>query len=203
MLRPASQFKAAMVHLQLPTCLPELRLSRNTRSNATRTDGDRLVRANSPFVPLTRNYQLVQIESMEKVVAEGQASRRFNTVLISSFAAAALLLSLIGIYSVIAFSAALRTHELAIRLALGSQRASVMKLVLVSGAKLGLLGCGIGALAAVFASRLFEVAALPGESVRSCRYCFGGDFDLRSRTRGIGNSRSACGFNSTDESAKD
>ena len=81
---------------------------------------------------------------MDRIVSEGQASRRFNTVIISSFAAAAVLLSLLGIYSVIAFSAALRTQEMAIRLALGSQRANVMRLVLVSGAKLGLLGCGIG-----------------------------------------------------------
>ncbi len=118
-----------------------------------------VVRSIDPQLPLTH------IQSMEQVVAEGQASRRFNTVLISGFAAAALLLALLGIYSVIAFSAALRTHELAIRLALGSQRASVMRLVLISGAKLGLAGCGIGAIGAVFATRilrsmLFEVDPL-------------------------------------------
>jgi predicted permease len=109
-----------------------------------------VVRSIDPQLPLT------QVESMDRVVAEGQASRRFNTVLISSFAAAAVLLALIGIYSVIAFSAALRTHEMAIRLALGSQRSSVMRLVLVSGAKLGLIGCGIGAIGAVFATRLLR-----------------------------------------------
>jgi predicted permease len=109
-----------------------------------------VVRSIDPQLPLT------QVESMEQVVAEGQASRRFNTVLISSFAAAAVLLALLGIYSVIAFSAALRTQELAIRLALGSQRASVMRLVLVSGAKLGLMGCGMGAIGAIFAARLLR-----------------------------------------------
>jgi ABC-type antimicrobial peptide transport system permease subunit len=93
---------------------------------------------------------------MDKVIAEGQASRRFNTALISSFAAAAALLALLGIYSVIAFSAALRTQEMAIRLALGSQRSSVMRLVLASGAKLGLAGCGLGAIGAVFATRLLR-----------------------------------------------
>ena len=93
---------------------------------------------------------------MDQVVAEGEAPRRFNTALISSFAAAAVLLALLGIYSVIAFSAALRTQEMAIRLALGSQRSSMMRLVLVSGAKLGLAGCGLGALAAVFATRLLR-----------------------------------------------
>jgi ABC-type antimicrobial peptide transport system permease subunit len=109
-----------------------------------------VVRSIDPQLPL------IHVESMERVVQEGQASRRFSTALISSFAAAAVLLALLGIYSVIAFSAALRTHELAIRLALGSQRSSVMRLVLVSGAKLGLAGCGIGAVAAVFATRLLR-----------------------------------------------
>jgi ABC-type antimicrobial peptide transport system permease subunit len=93
---------------------------------------------------------------MDRVVSEGQASRSFNTALISSFAAAAVLLSLLGIYSVIAFSAALRTQEMAIRLALGSQRSTVMRLIVVSGAKLGLFGCGIGAVAAIFATRLLR-----------------------------------------------
>jgi putative ABC transport system permease protein len=109
-----------------------------------------VVRSIDPQLPLT------QIESMDRLVAEGRAPRRFNTVLISSFAGAAVLLALLGIYSVIAFSAALRTQEMAIRLALGSQRSSVMRLVLVSGAKLGLVGCGIGAVAAVFATRLLR-----------------------------------------------
>jgi len=50
----------------------------------------------------------------------------------------------------------LRTQEMAIRLALGAQRSSVMRLILVSGAKLGLAGCAIGAIAAVFATRLMR-----------------------------------------------
>lgn len=109
-----------------------------------------VVRSIDPQLPLT------DVESMNHVVAEGQASRRFNTVLISSFAAAAVLLAVLGIYSVIAFSAALRSQEMAIRLALGSQRSSVVRLILVSGVKLGLAGCGIGAIAAIFATRLLR-----------------------------------------------
>jgi putative ABC transport system permease protein len=106
------------------------------------------VRSIDPQLPLT------QLESMERVVDEGQAPRRFTTALVSSFAAAAVLLALLGIYGVIAYSTAQRTQEMAIRLALGSQRSSVIRLILISSAKLGLLGCGIGALAAVFATRL-------------------------------------------------
>jgi len=109
-----------------------------------------IVHSIDPQLPLT------DVESMDRVVGEGQASRRFMTILISAFAGGALLLALLGIYSVIAFSAALRAHEMAIRLALGAQRASVMRLVLSSAAKLGLIGCGIGAVAAVFATRLLR-----------------------------------------------
>ncbi|MGA2169813.1 MAG: ABC transporter permease [Terracidiphilus sp.] len=108
------------------------------------------VRSIDPQLPLT------QVESMERVIAEGQASRRFNAVLISCFAAASVLLALLGIYGVIAFSTALRTHEMAIRMALGAQRFNVMGLVLSSGARLGLAGCGIGAAVAVLATRLLR-----------------------------------------------
>jgi len=109
-----------------------------------------VVHSIDPQLPLT------QVESMDRVVEEGQVSRRFNTALISAFAGAAVLLALLGIYSVMAFSTALRAQEMAIRMALGSQRSGIMRLVLVSGAKLGAAGCGIGAIAAVLATRLLR-----------------------------------------------
>jgi hypothetical protein len=98
-----------------------------------------IVRSVDPQLALTH------VESMEQVVDHGQAPRRFQTALVCIFAGAAVLLAVLGIYSVIAFSAALRTQEMAIRLALGSQRSDVMRLILTSGARLGLIGCGIGA----------------------------------------------------------
>ena len=108
------------------------------------------VRSIDPRLPLT------QVESMERVVQADEAPRRFNALLISAFATAAVLLALLGIYSVIAFSAALRTQEMAIRLALGAQRSGVMQIILASGAKLGLYGCGIGAVVAFFTMRLMR-----------------------------------------------
>ena len=81
---------------------------------------------------------------MEQAVAQSEAPRRFNTVLIGSFAVAAVLLVVLGIYSVIAFSVASRVQEMAIRMALGSQRGAIVHLVLRSGAKLALIGCVIG-----------------------------------------------------------
>jgi putative ABC transport system permease protein len=101
---------------------------------------------------------------MERTVSDSEAPRRFNTAIISAFAIAAVLLTALGIYSVTAFSAALRTQEIAIRMALGSQRAGILGLVFASGGKLAIAGCAIGLLGAAATSRLlasflFEVGS--------------------------------------------
>jgi predicted permease len=106
---------------------------------------------------------LTQVQAMEQVVSQSEAPRRFNTVIISCFALAAVLLSMLGIYSIIAFSVASRVQEMAIRMALGSQRSHIMRLVLVSGLKLAAIGCIIGvagsaAASSVLRSFLFHVS---------------------------------------------
>jgi putative ABC transport system permease protein len=108
------------------------------------------VRSIDPQLPLT------QVQSMEQSVADTEAPRRFNTVLISSFAVAAVLLAALGIYSVIAFSAALRVQEMAIRIALGSQRAGILGLIFTSAAKLAAAGCVLGLLGAAAASHFLQ-----------------------------------------------
>jgi predicted permease len=151
---PASQFKAAL-GLYAPTNMIYGRYG--TIVMRSQLPPEQMITSlRAVFHSMDPQLSLTGVQTMDQVIAEGQASRRFNTVLISGFAVAAVLLALLGIYSVIAFSAASRTHELAIRLALGSQRSSVMSLVLASGAKLGLAGCVIGAVAAVFATRLLR-----------------------------------------------
>ena len=109
-----------------------------------------VVRSIDPGLPVT------QVQTMEQAVSQTEAPRRFNTVLIGSFAVAALLLAVLGIYSVIAFSVASRVQEMAIRMALGSQRAAIIQLVLRSGAKLAAVGCILGLGGAVAASRLLR-----------------------------------------------
>jgi predicted permease len=99
---------------------------------------------------------LDQVQSMEQAVSETEAPRRFNTALISAFAVAAVLLAALGIYSVIAFSSALRAQEMAIRLALGSQRSGILRLVFSSAAKLAFAGCAVGLLGAAVASQLMN-----------------------------------------------
>jgi ABC-type antimicrobial peptide transport system permease subunit len=108
------------------------------------------VRSIDPQLPLT------QVQTMEHGLAESEAPRRFNTTVIGAFALAAILLAVLGIYSVIAFSVALRAQEMAIRLALGSQRSGILGLVLVSGGKLVALGCALGLIGTVAASRLLR-----------------------------------------------
>jgi predicted permease len=99
---------------------------------------------------------LYQMQTMEQAISKSEAPRRFNTVLISSFAIAAVLLSVLGIYGVIAFSVALREQEMAVRIALGCQRSGLILHILRSGARLAAVGCGLGLLGAVAASRLLR-----------------------------------------------
>ncbi|MFZ0707747.1 MAG: ABC transporter permease, partial [Candidatus Korobacteraceae bacterium] len=108
------------------------------------------VRSIDPQLPLS------QVQTMEHAVSDSEAPRRFNTGLIASFAGAALLLAALGIYSVIAFSAALRNQEMAVRIALGSQRSGILNLVFASAVKLAIVGCAIGLLGTLAASRLLH-----------------------------------------------
>jgi putative ABC transport system permease protein len=118
----------------------------------------------STVAELDPQLALQQVQPMDDVMWSVEAPRRFNTGLIGAFAAGALLLAIIGIYSVVASSVSQRRHELAIRVALGAQRSGVARLVLVSGAKLALLGCGLGVAGSLAVSKLvgaflFEVSA--------------------------------------------
>ncbi len=107
---------------------------------------------------------LQQIQTMSQQLSTSEAPRRFNTSVVTVFAAGALLLATIGVYAVIAFSVSMRAQEMAIRMALGSRRGEIVRLVLNSGAKLALLGCGVGlvgslAVARLLGSMLFNVSA--------------------------------------------
>jgi len=97
---------------------------------------------------------LAQIQTMEQTVSDSEAPRRFNTAVITAFAVGAVFLAVLGIYSVVAFSVVLRSQEMAIRMALGSPRTGIVRLVLGSGARLAVLGCCIGVPAAIVTSRL-------------------------------------------------
>jgi putative ABC transport system permease protein len=104
------------------------------------------------------------VKSMTRLLANAEAERRFSLLLLSLFAAIALLLSSLGIYGVMAYSTSQRRHEIGIRMALGAATPDVLRLVLQQGMRLVLLGLAIGlfgawALSRVLAGQLYGISA--------------------------------------------
>src|SRR5208337_5081298 len=93
------------------------------------------------------------ISTMDKRLAASVAPRRFNLLLLASFALLAMLLAGVGIYGVVSYSVEQRTHEVGIRMALGAQRRDVLKLILAQGMVLLLMGIGLGLIGAFLLTR--------------------------------------------------
>lgn len=100
------------------------------------------------------NQPAYGFQTMQQVVSDSFADRRFAMLLLGVFAGLALLLASVGIYGVISYTASQRTHEIGIRMALGAGSADVLKLVVRQGLILILLGIGAGFLAAFVLTRL-------------------------------------------------
>jgi predicted permease len=93
-------------------------------------------------------------QTMNEVISDSLAARRFSMILFGVFAALALLLSSVGIYGVISYLVGQRTHEIGIRIALGARRTDVMRLVLGHGVKMACIGVVIGIAASLGLTRL-------------------------------------------------
>ena len=126
---------------------------------ALRTDGDpnvlaaavrREIRAVDPDQPVA------ELRTMEERVQGALGQPRFYTLLMSASAGVALLLAVVGLYGVIAFGVAQRTHEIGVRTALGAARSDVLRLVLGEGLAISLLGVGFGLIAALGGARLLR-----------------------------------------------
>jgi len=94
------------------------------------------------------------IHTMDGIIAESLAARRFSAVLLGIFGALAVVMSCVGIYGVVSYLAGQRNHEIGVRMALGAERRHVLQMVLGEGAKMTLLGVAIGLVAAFGLTRL-------------------------------------------------
>jgi putative ABC transport system permease protein len=131
------------------SALPSSTLTAAIRQTVTTID---------PHQPLT------SVKTMEQVIGTTTAPRRFNAWLLGVFAAIALVLAALGIYSVISYSITLRTAEIGIRMALGANRRAIMMMVLRKGIVLTAIGAAIGLVSAFALTRwmsslLFGVSA--------------------------------------------
>jgi predicted permease len=97
-----------------------------------------------------------EIRTMEEVIEETLVSQRFRALLLEIFAAAALALASVGIYSVLSYLVRGRRREIGIRTALGAATGDVLRMVLIEGLKPTLVGIALGAVGAVLAARLLE-----------------------------------------------
>jgi putative ABC transport system permease protein len=104
------------------------------------------------------------IKTIDQLLSDSVARRRFNMLLLAVFGGVALVLAAVGIYGVMSYSVTQRSHEIGIRMALGAKQSDVLKLVVGQGMTLALIGVGIGlaasfALTRVMTSLLFSVGA--------------------------------------------
>ena len=156
---PWLQVSDAMLGDNIVGMMRSLKLAIRTdiRPEAIASSVRQQIRSLDPALPVTA------VQTMDDVLRTSTAPQRFNTMLVGSFALLALLLAAIGIGGVLATSVSRRTQELGVRLALGAQPSTVMRMVVRQGMVPALLGLGIGLFAAarlvtrVMSSLLFDV----------------------------------------------
>jgi putative ABC transport system permease protein len=113
---------------------------------------------------LNKDQGVFNVRTMEQLVAQSVAPRRFSMLLLTVFAAVALVLAGVGIYGMMSYAVAQRSREIGVRMALGAQVSDVLRLVIVQGMKLVLVGVALGLVASValtqtIKSLLFGVSA--------------------------------------------
>ena len=112
---------------------------------------------------VNREQVVASAQTMDEIISSSTAGDRFAMILLGSFAGLALLLSSLGIYGVVSYLVEQQTREFGIRIALGAQRSDVLRLVLGDGAKMALVGVGVGVVAALGLTR-FLTSVLYGIS---------------------------------------
>jgi len=156
--RPALYFPGGQDQGSSPSVLRDWIVRVNGDPTAAAASVRRVIASLDASLPVTR------MQTLNEVRAATTASQRFNLTLVGLFGGVALLLAAIGIYGVTAYSVSQRRHELGIRLALGSSRSQLLRLVLGHGARLAVAGLAAGtavamALADLVSALLFGISA--------------------------------------------
>jgi putative ABC transport system permease protein len=147
--------------------IPEATAAFNDMSLVVRTTGDP-----APLTPALRqavaemdkDQPLYEVRTMESLVARSVARQRFSMTLIGVFAALAMVLAAVGVFSVMSSLVAQRTHEIGVRMALGARQRDILSMVVRHGAMLTLVGIATGVVASfvfmrLMSSLLYEVSA--------------------------------------------
>ena len=142
-------------------------LSQNPYPNALRnvslvfrkTNGDpasAVAAIRSVVRSLDHGVPISKAQSMDKVISDSLAGRRFSVMLFVVFAGLATLLAFVGIYGVMAYVVAQRTSEIGVRMSIGANSADILKMIVSDGIKLAAVGIGIGAVTAIGLTRLIR-----------------------------------------------
>jgi putative ABC transport system permease protein len=138
---PFPQLPWGNMNLLVRTDVPPLSMASVVQKQISAVDADQ---------PVT------SVQTVDQLMDSSRAQPRFTMLLLGLFSLAALILAIIGIYGVLAYSVAQRRHEMAIRLALGAERGDILRLVVRQGLGLALVGIAVGLCAAFLMTRLMS-----------------------------------------------
>jgi putative ABC transport system permease protein len=125
----------------------------------TRTEAEPLGLASAvrgQILALNKEQPVFNVRTMEQIVAQSVAARRFSMLLLTIFALVALALASLGIYGLLSYAVSQRAREIGVRMALGAQSGDVVKLVIGQGMKLALIGVTIGLIASLALTRTMK-----------------------------------------------
>ena len=134
-------------------------IDRNDMSLAVRAEGDPAALAGAirdAARSIDPSVMLWRIRAMDDLMDDYLAPRQLSLRLVQGFAAVALALALIGIYGVLSYTVSQRVPEIGVRMALGARRGEIVRMMIASGARLGLIGIAAGVAASLAASRILN-----------------------------------------------